>query len=63
MHILIQKARRATSPKSPLVPEGSTYDAKAGLWSLNGTLLVEFPNDARSTKKQDVETGEDQKGT
>lgn len=66
MHILLQLANRYRRPSAPPAPVGCVYDPVVGAWrsgSLTGQLLVELANrPPLQTKKQDVETGEDQKG-
>jgi hypothetical protein len=47
------------------MPAGAAYDVMAGCWMLNGMPLVRTEGlrlGTASTKKNDIETGEDQKG-
>lgn len=64
-HFLGQRAF-IYEPQQAKDPEGSKYDAKLGawLWGLDKEFLVKSTNPFRprpTTKKQDMETGEDQK--
>lgn len=64
-HILLELATTYPRPDYSLSPEGCHYDLEAGAWILSSTneLLVKSPDRPRpTTKKNDVETGEDQKG-
>ncbi len=64
-HFLIHTAASARRLQASLAPQGCTYDPVLGAWLLDGTavLLVEIPDRSLpGTKKNDIETGEDQKG-
>lgn len=64
-HFLLKTARSARRGDVSLVPHGCTYDPVVGAWLLEGTstLLVNTSERALpTTKKNDIETGEDQKG-
>jgi hypothetical protein len=66
-HSLLKHALTYPRPKQvDLSPPECTYDFALGLWVVDSTgqWLTDTP-DRRNprTKKQDVETGEDQKGT
>lgn len=65
-HILLERARHYEWQAAELAPPGCTYDMAIGAWVLDGTcdLVVSSPDRIRppQTKKNDVETGEDQKG-
>lgn len=64
-HILLQTARSVRRREVPVHPPGCTYDPIVGAWLVDGsaTLLVETPGRSLpGTKKNDIETGEDQKG-
>lgn len=65
-HILLTSARRYDREEVDLAPFGCDYDLRAGAWVLreSGDLLVTAPGNRRppQSKKNDVETGEDQKG-
>lgn len=58
-HLLLQRASRRPHFDAPALPAGASYDAVSGCWAAdeNGDPL-EFA----TTKKQDMETGEDMKG-
>lgn len=64
-HILLQKAliyKKRTEIKSP---EGFSFDSNIGAWINNidkSFLIFAEGFQALSTKKNDIETGEDQKG-
>ena len=64
-HILLANARTYRVPDQDLSPENCEYSLSQGAWILreNGTLLIENPERPKqSSKKFDIETGEDQKG-
>jgi hypothetical protein len=56
-HILIQRAVRRPHVEAPSLPADAVYDAVSGCWQSGGQ-----PFELATTKKQDVETGEDMKG-
>lgn len=58
-HVLLQRAVRRPHFEAPALPAGASYDAVSGCWQAgeNGE-----PFELATTKKQDVETGEDMKG-
>lgn len=63
-HILISKAKSYNVHNS-LSIEGYSFNNKIGFWQNNITSeALMLSNDIRkpSTKKEDIETGEDQKG-
>jgi hypothetical protein len=66
-HLLVRRARSLPIPATQVDPlPNSYYDEIVGLWmSTESHLpLIYDPNRPRpKTKKEDVETGEDQKGT
>lgn len=61
MHVLHRLAK-----KSPLntgiLPEGADYDLVGGVWRRQGQIIALDPNNQVTSKKADIETGEDQKG-
>jgi hypothetical protein len=64
-HLLLSHAFKFKKRKPQEAPEGFVYDKQKGAWvsPINSQLLVaneNFPSVA--TKKEDIETGEDQKG-
>ena len=64
-HILTTCAVRRPYRTFPAMPDHVRYDPGRGYWLKDGEPLVatsEFSNGAFSTKKEDQETGEDQKG-
>lgn len=65
-HFLLRTAQSARRRDDiPAAPEGCVYDSLVGAWLLEGTntLLVETAERSLpGTKKNDIETGEDQKG-
>ena len=64
-HVLLELAVTKELPEVDLTPPGGVYDFEVGGWIVpaTGQMLVSLPGRARpSTKKRDVETGEDQKG-
>ncbi|QDU44322.1 hypothetical protein Mal52_28010 [Symmachiella dynata] len=64
-HPLIQRAHWYSRQDVNLTPDGCKYDDNIGAWTViaSGDLWVETPGrEGPQTKKQDIETGEDQKG-
>lgn len=65
-HILLNYATtHEISSRSSVTPDGCYYDQNVGAWiiSKTGALLVLESDEPRpTTKKADIETGEDQKG-
>lgn len=64
-HILLETARSYRIPDQDLAPENCEYSLTQGAWILqdSGSLLIENAERPRpSSKKFDIETGEDQKG-
>ena len=64
-HFLLRTASSARRRNTSAVPRDCIYDPVLGAWILEGTttLLVETPQRVLpATKKNDIETGEDQKG-
>jgi hypothetical protein len=66
-HILVDKIKQFNR-KSIETPHGFIYDLQLGFWTSfedHGSSLVKNPNLRvlmQGSKKEDVETGEDQKG-
>jgi hypothetical protein len=61
-HPLIATAIRKPR-NAPIMPAGAKYDVPTGCWLLNDAPLVTTEaGQAPVTKKNDLETGEDQKG-
>ncbi len=61
MHILHRLAK-TTPLNSNRLPDGADYDFVAGVWRRDGQVIALDPENQVTTKKADVETGEDQKG-
>jgi hypothetical protein len=63
-HLLLALAKTYNVSGRRLDPGGCTYDKRVGAWiTREGTLFVDVDGASRPrTKKEDVETGEDQKG-
>lgn len=64
-HILIEKANKYGISEQNLTPNECTYYAKEGFWveNLSNTAMMKSNNPYKpTTKKEDIETGEDQKG-
>lgn len=64
-HILLQKALKYKQRKAIEEPKGFSFDSLLGAWinNLDKSFLIFAHNfKALGTKKEDVETGEDQKG-
>ena len=63
-HLLLEKAKTYLRFLGDLTPPNCKYDQLIGAWLLESTseLLVETPmRKGPRTKKEDIETGEDQK--
>ena len=63
-HLLLRKAQTRPQFAGDLTPPGCHYDIRLGTWivSSKGSLLVEtHGHPVPRTKKEDIETGEDQK--
>ena len=61
MHVLYRLAK-TTPLNSNQLPEGADYDFVTGVWMRDGQVIALDPENQVTTKKADVETGEDQKG-
>jgi len=64
-HILLQKAINYKKRKRVEAPNGYYFDIVLGAWinKVDNSLLINSGNFAAlGTKKDDIETGEDQKG-
>ena len=64
-HVLIDVAKRKPYTSTPEMPKRSKFDHKRGVWLRDNEILI-GPNSefgVQATKKCDVETGEDQKGS
>lgn len=64
-HILLKKAVTGSRFTGDLSPAGCQYDTSIGAWVVDdsGALLAQTAGRARPTsKKSDLETGEDRKG-
>ena len=65
-HLLLAMAKSYPVPSADLAPQNCEYDLIEGAWVLQdaGSLLVETAERPTPiTKKADLETGEDQKGS
>lgn len=64
-HILLDKAYCYQIPQESQTPENCIFVQNSGYWrnTVTGEIMM-LSNDPRhaQTKKQDIETGEDQKG-
>lgn len=63
MHILIDLASRHPSREIVDMPPGAVYDPARGYWIKDGKPMVMNPAYRAATKKHDIETGEDMKGS
>ena len=64
-HILLEKAKKYSIPDQNLTPKGCSYRAKEGFWlddSSNMAMMKTNDPQKPTSKKCDIETGEDQKG-
>lgn len=63
-HILLESAKHYTEPAGVYTPAGYVFQETSGYWTREGTgrpMMLDAPKPLTS-KKCDVETGEDQKG-
>lgn len=64
-HIIIEKAKKYNIVDRDLTPIGCTYNAQKGFWVDNSSNIAMMKSDSPrkpTSKKCDIETGEDQKG-
>lgn len=64
-HIIIEKAQKYNIPVQYPTPNGCTYKVKEGFWVENSSNIAMMKTDKPqkpTSKKCDIETGEDQKG-
>lgn len=64
-HLLLDKAYIYPRTRLQTVPDGCHYDDDKGYWVDNGTgkpFVTLDKHQALTSKKRDVETGEDEKG-
>ncbi len=65
-HILLEKAQKYDVPdEKSLTPKGCSYKAQEGFWvdnSSNTAMMKTDKPQKPTSKKCDIETGEDQKG-
>lgn len=61
MHILQTKAKKY-QPNGNGQPKDATYDFAAGVWRNHKGLVAFQDGNGLMSKKNDLETGEDQKG-
>lgn len=64
MHFILENAKRYSN-RSVKMHEGYTYSAQDGYWMSDLSdepLVLSDKMEGLATKKEDIETGEDQKG-
>lgn len=61
-HLLISQAHRTLFVSAPPLPSSIVYDAPRGYWRRQGSPMPATKSMALTTKKRDMETGEDLKG-
>ncbi len=64
MHVILENAKRYSN-RDKKMHEGYNYNAHDGYWVSNITnepLVMSGKMELLATKKEDIETGEDQKG-
>lgn len=64
-HILLEKAKKYDTSNQNLIPNCCSYKSKEGFWVDNSSNIAMMKSDIPqkpTTKKCDIETGEDQKG-
>ena len=63
-HPLLKNAKRSAYIHAPEMSPDAAYDIRKGYWMEGSVPLADFSDRRRrpSSKKADIETGEDQKG-
>ncbi len=64
-HIIIEKAKKYDVSNQDMTPNGCSYKAHEGFWVNNSSNIAMMRDDRiqkPTSKKCDIETGEDQKG-
>lgn len=64
-HIILEKAKRYNTSNQNIVPSGCTYKSQEGFWVeniSNKAMMKSDKSQKPTSKKCDIETGEDQKG-
>lgn len=64
-HLILDKAKRYNEPDTEIYPKGAVYDAGVGYWNIESSHIPLINSEGfhnMATKKEDRETGEDQKG-
>lgn len=64
-HVLIEMASKKIDKEMPDMPEGAFYNLRKGIWEdeMQNPLVKDVAfRIKKTTKKADIETGEDQKG-
>ncbi len=65
MHVILDNAKVYPVSRSITTPEGYQYDESSGFWCSETTgepMIYEKNPNPPTSKKCDIETGEDQKG-
>lgn len=62
MHPLLNTTRRTLAHGDAAYPQGATYDFRSGVWTGPNGPLCDDDERQMVSKKNDLETGEDQKG-
>lgn len=62
MHPLLNTTRRTLATNESVYPEGAIYDFSRGMWRRPDGAICDDDEQQPRTKKNDLETGEDQKG-
>lgn len=62
MHPLMQTTRRTAADPELGRPNDAAYDFSSGMWTGSKGPLCDDPEHIPQSKKNDMETGEDQKG-
>ena len=62
MHALLKTTRRTLAQPHGVRPKNAAYDFEKGIWEGDFGPLCNDSNYIPQSKKNDIETGEDQKG-
>jgi hypothetical protein len=62
-HPLLKTSKRGQLERPISLPPEARYSPDKGVWLVGDKLLAKSPDLVRVTKKADIETGEDNKGS
>ena len=62
MHPLLSTTRRSSALCDNAYPQDAAYDFRSGMWTGPSGAICDDADRKMASKKNDLETGEDQKG-